>query len=162
MDAAEVRRAAQPPPLENWTGDIAAPDRWVLEDGLLKVRTALRLRVARGRTLVSGAGATSQRPRKDVALISALRRGHVELLAHGIDAGARAPDLDEARGIKDPYLRKLTSLAFLAPDIQQAILAGRQPAHLTLAGLLSSRLPIDWDEQRNALGFVGAGPVALL
>jgi len=152
----------QPPPLEDWTGDIVAPDRWVMENGLLKVRTALRLRVTSGRTLVSGAGPTAQRPRKDLALIGALRRGHAELLAHGIDVGARATGLDEARGVKDPYLRKLTALAFLAPDIQQAILAGQQPTHLTLAGLLSSSLPIDWDEQRRALGFTTAGPATLL
>ena len=70
----------------------------------------------------------------------------------------RGSSLAEAKGIEDPYLRKLTSLAFLAPDIQQAIVSGQQPAELTLAGLLSTRLPVDWDAQRKLLGFRLAGP----
>ena len=64
----------------------------------------------------------------------------------------------DARGVEDPHLRKLTKLAFLAPDIQQAIISGQQPADLTLAGLLASPIPIDWDEQRRHLGFCPAGP----
>jgi len=42
---------------------------------------------------------------------------------------------------------------FLAPDIQQAILEGRQPPALTLDQLLRMRLPTDWAEQRRTLCF---------
>jgi hypothetical protein len=41
---------------------------------------------------------------------------------------------------------------FLAPDIQQAILAGRQPATLTLTALTETELPLLWTEQRRMLG----------
>ncbi len=44
-------------------------------------------------------------------------------------------------------------LAFLAPDITQAILDGNQPAHLTAERLTRlSSLPHAWDEQRHMLG----------
>lgn len=41
------------------------------------------------------------------------------------------------------------------PDIVEAILVGRQPAGLKAYGLMrDTRIPIDWQEQREALGFV--------
>ena len=44
--------------------------------------------------------------------------------------------------------------AFLAPDIVEAILDGRQPVELTAARLRRVRdLPISWVEQRCLLGF---------
>ncbi|MHA1179969.1 MAG: hypothetical protein ACTSSR_04500 [Alphaproteobacteria bacterium] len=46
------------------------------------------------------------------------------------------------------------SLAFLAPDIVEAILEGRQPVELTAARLKRARdLPVSWAEQRQVLGF---------
>ena len=47
-------------------------------------------------------------------------------------------------------------LAFLAPDIIEAILEGRQPPHLTAFHLKRVRnLPLSWAEQRKMLGFAG-------
>ena len=44
-------------------------------------------------------------------------------------------------------------LNFLAPDIVVAILSGRQPVGLTASQLMAdTRLPLDWSEQRKALG----------
>ena len=44
--------------------------------------------------------------------------------------------------------------SYLAPDIAQAILDGRQPRDLTADKLLAhSRLPLAWYEQRSVLGF---------
>ena len=49
---------------------------------------------------------------------------------------------------------RLVRLSYLAPDITQAILDGRQPCDLTTTKLLAhSRLPLTWREQRRALGF---------
>ncbi len=46
------------------------------------------------------------------------------------------------------------SLAFLAPDIVEAIVAGRQPIELTAAQLKRVRdLPVSWVEQRRLLDF---------
>ena len=44
-------------------------------------------------------------------------------------------------------------LAYLAPDIQTAILKGQPPAGLTLEHVQGLNLPISWVEQRRALGF---------
>ncbi len=45
--------------------------------------------------------------------------------------------------------------AFLAPDITQAIVEGRQPVQLTADRLRRlSDLPMDWQSQRNLLGFI--------
>jgi len=43
-------------------------------------------------------------------------------------------------------------VAWLAPDIVEAILDGHQPKQLTVKRLLA-KLPMDWAEQRKALGF---------
>ena len=52
------------------------------------------------------------------------------------------------------YFTRLVRLSYLAPDITQAILDGRQPCDLTTAKLLAhSRLPLTWREQRRVLGF---------
>ncbi|NKB48598.1 MAG: hypothetical protein GKS02_04440 [Alphaproteobacteria bacterium] len=45
-------------------------------------------------------------------------------------------------------------LAFLAPDITEAILAGRQPVELTAHRLKRiGALPLEWGHQRALLGF---------
>jgi len=46
----------------------------------------------------------------------------------------------------------LLHLAYLAPDIMEAILAGDVPLTLTLSSLKNS-IPLDWQEQRKVLGF---------
>jgi hypothetical protein len=57
-------------------------------------------------------------------------------------------------GISPTYATRLVRLTFLAPDIVAAILAGKQPAGLTANKLMAdTRLPLDWSEQRTALGF---------
>jgi hypothetical protein len=81
-----------------------------------------------------------------------LRSAHRILGEHGIDVLSRTPGLGEARGIDDPWSRKIIRLAFLAPDIQHAIMIGRQPAGLTVADLTSGDFPLDWDAQRVAIG----------
>ena len=48
----------------------------------------------------------------------------------------------------------MIGFAFLAPDIVETIVEGRQPMELTAARLM--RLPslsADWSEQRRTLGF---------
>ena len=52
-----------------------------------------------------------------------------------------------------PYERRLLRLGLLAPDIQQAILAGRQPRSLNLERLIHGDVPIAWSAQRVELGF---------
>ena len=52
------------------------------------------------------------------------------------------------------YASRVVSLAFLAPDIVEDIVAGRQPADLTAQRLLrQTQLPLDWADQKRLLGY---------
>ena len=62
--------------------------------------------------------------------------------------------LAKREGVSPSYFTRLVRLSFLAPDITQAIIEGRQPFDLTPNKLLvHSRLPLAWHEQRTVLGF---------
>ena len=61
-------------------------------------------------------------------------------------------DLSKLTGISERYVRNVRNLAFLAPDITDAILRGEQPSLLTSAHLIRSDLPLSWREQRLKLG----------
>jgi len=50
------------------------------------------------------------------------------------------------------YVRRLIRLAFLAPEIVEAIVEGRQPTTLTAEALARRiELPFSWCSQRTAL-----------
>jgi hypothetical protein len=62
--------------------------------------------------------------------------------------------LAQREGVSRSYFTRLVRLSYLAPDITQAILDGRQPRDLTAEKLLKhSRLPLAWHDQRTVLGF---------
>ena len=62
--------------------------------------------------------------------------------------------LARREGVSPSYFTRLVRLSYLAPDIIQAILDGRQARDLTADKLLAhSRLPLTWHEQRRVLGF---------
>jgi len=46
------------------------------------------------------------------------------------------------------YASRLLPLAYLAPDLAEMILAGRQPRCVSLASLTAKPLPLDWQRQR--------------
>jgi hypothetical protein len=56
-------------------------------------------------------------------------------------------DRDEAEKINPSYIARVLRLTLLAPDIVEAILAGRQPAGLQLDHLLAP-FPVEWQRQR--------------
>lgn len=102
--------------------------------------------------MVGPDGGDAVRPsRRDPALIKGLRRAHAILARSG--AKLDAADLSGAEGIKDSFERRLVELAFLATDIQRAILEGRQPPGLTLQQLIHHPIPLAWSDQRAGLGF---------
>jgi len=55
-------------------------------------------------------------------------------------------DLARHEGIAAPYLTRVFRLAFLAPEVVEAILDGRQPRDLTLQSL-RGQLPDEWSSQ---------------
>ena len=60
-------------------------------------------------------------------------------------------DLARAEKINASFVSRVVRLALLAPDIVEAILAGRQPASLTLKDLMAP-FPVDWAGQRVRFG----------
>ncbi len=100
-----------------------------------------RLASRGGRTEVIGA--TAEPRTADPVLIAALRAAH-RLIGRDPRGG---PVLDAAPGTS--HRRRLIRLAFLAPDLQQAILAGTQPRGLNLAALMEGEMPLSWAAQRQ-------------
>ncbi|WP_416832253.1 MAG: recombinase family protein [Erythrobacter sp.] len=109
---------------------------------VIKLELALPLRGGK-RHIVLGKRSPQ---RKDRTLITALRR------AHSMVEKDRGLPLALATS-GSPYERRIQRLAFLAPDIQRAIIDGAQPPGLNLERLIKSDLPIDWQKQRAVLGF---------
>jgi hypothetical protein len=89
--------------------------------------------------------------RCDPALVKAIARGRAwsdELVS------GRARSLQELAkrdGISRRYIRRLVGLAFLSPQLVEAILQGRQPVELTAMRLTELDLPLDWAEQHRLL-----------
>jgi site-specific DNA recombinase len=87
-------------------------------------------------------------------LIKLLVRAHRfnTILVHS--DGVAFAALAVREGVSRSYFTRVVRLSYLAPDITQAILEGRQPRGLTAQKLLAhSRLPLGWHDQRTALGF---------
>ena len=110
----------------------------------LTVLLPLALPLRGGRWLVFAGSRASSRP--DAKMIAALRKAHRML---GRQAGMPIVE----RAPVSLYDRRILRLAFLAPDIQCDIIAGRQPPALNLEQLMQMALPIAWSEQRKALGW---------
>jgi hypothetical protein len=91
-------------------------------------------------------------PRSNAALIKATARAHVwkEKLLSGDAASIRV--LAQEESLPERYVSRILRLAFLAPDIVEAILDGHQPPDLDLDRLLKG-VPLSWDQQRRVLGF---------
>ena len=92
--------------------------------------------------------------RYDPALIKVVARARTwfDELQTGL---AKYPhDIAKRYNVSVRYVGQLLPLAFLAPDIVEAIVAGQQPANLTADTLIKRiALPADWSEQRRILGF---------
>jgi len=139
-----------PPPHEEWAVD--APEQCsILANGNLRITSPVRIITRGGRTTQMDGYASPSRSRPDKTLIAVLRRAHAELHKCGIDMMDGKASAEHARGVADPYIQNLTSLAFLAPNIQRAILESRHPAGLKLVDLLSTEIPLGWNDQRAML-----------
>jgi site-specific DNA recombinase len=64
-------------------------------------------------------------------------------------------EIAKRNGVGKQYVSRLIRLAFLAPEMVERIVAGRQPPELTAQALKAGRfdIPVDWAAQKRALGF---------
>jgi hypothetical protein len=129
------------------------------------VSVPLTIRRRGGRKQIIGPDGAVTRPgdngdavvpvRGDPALIKALARGFRwrRMLEEG--RYASISEMAKAEGIERGYLGSLLRLTLLAPEMVEAIVAGRQPEGVTLPGLLEE-VPVVWGEQRKALSQHGS------
>ena len=85
------------------------------------------------------------------SLLKAAARAHdwCDRIIHGKARDQRS--LAKQTGLDEVYVGRILGCAYLAPDIVEAILEGRQPHSLTI-GKLHKNLPMNWAEQRRQLG----------
>ena len=93
---------------------------------------------------------THAKPHPVPSLVRAVARAHHWLaqILRGTVANQRA--IAAATGLNERYISRILPLAFLAPDLTEAILEGKQSSTLDLGRCLKP-LPPDWKEQRAGL-----------
>jgi len=98
-------------------------------------------------------GSSGTQPRRidhELTLALARARSWIRALRQGefVDTA----EIAQRFRLSDPHVRRLLRLTYLAPDIVEAIVEGRQPRILTVK-LLLKNIPLDWADQRAAFGF---------
>ena len=121
---------------------------------MLSVPIALRRRGVEAKLVIADPGKTRGQPDPQLCRLVARARLCFDQLEAGEVPNVRA--MAERDGNHESEISRILPLAFLAPDIVEAILNGRQPIELTAESLKRLRaLPTDWDAQRRLLGFSG-------
>lgn len=109
-------------------------------------------RCGQGKRLIIGANQSHQTALPDPSLVKTIARAHAWL--GDLKSGLNYKEIGTRDRIDERLVARTLRLAFLAPDITTAILSGREPKGLTSQTLLRlPKLPSDWSEQRELLGF---------
>ena len=95
-------------------------------------------------------GLVSKPKAKLVSMVDEARKAMTYFESHGGDAPA---ELAARLGRDQMYFKKLLKVNYLAPDILVAIREGTQPPNLTRRHFTDVNLPLDWELQRELLGF---------
>jgi len=90
-------------------------------------------------------------PRPDPTLLRMLAQAH--LWMDRLRTGTPLAEVARDAGHSEAYIRTRAPLAFLAPSIQSAILSGTQPPDLTLARIVRTGVPLNWETQAQLFGF---------
>jgi hypothetical protein len=92
--------------------------------------------------------------RIDPVLVKTLARAQTWYADFVTGRVATLAEIAAQHGVDKGYVSRVVTLAFLAPDIVEDIVTGRQPADLTAQKLLrQTQLPLEWGEQRRVLGY---------
>jgi site-specific DNA recombinase len=98
-------------------------------------------------------GSRAPAPMVDLTLLKTVARAHEwssDLVAGRVQSIA---EIALREGVSPRYVRRMLSVAFLAPRLVEAIAEGRQPPELTAEALAERiELPLLWAEQGRALG----------
>jgi len=96
-------------------------------------------------------------PETDPSLFKLIRRAHDWRRQLESGSPRTITDLAAANGVNASYFTRVLRLAYLAPDIVEAIVTGRQPPNLSANRLVRMLdLPMGWSGQREYLGLPAA------
>lgn len=122
----------------------------------LEVPTTIRRRGIETKLIIP----SSDHSAPDARLIGLIARS-CEWIGH-LSAGTVTSVREIARrdGLDEGDVSRFLPLAFLAPDIVQAVISGRQPTEFTAETLRHAcPLPCSWQAQRRLLGFFNSGEI---
>lgn len=141
--------------LRNEPQDLSPASTYLEEPPRILSVTAELQRSGMGQKLIiEGRDANGQKTRPDASLVKLLIKAHDLNRKLIRDGGATIASIARDEGLSGSYMTRLVRLAYLSPEITQAILDGRQPVDLTAAKLKRTHiLPLDWDQQKVVLGF---------
>lgn len=89
----------------------------------------------------------------DRALIDLVARANLYLTKLTDGTNRSIADVAQLCGVHRADVSRVLPVAFLAPSIVEAILAGQQPVELSARRLSRTDLPLNWQEQNGALDF---------
>jgi len=123
---------------------------------LIKRRVPMQIR-RRGvelRLVINGGARASCKT--DQSLLRVVARAHCWF--DDLVSGRSMVEIARRDGVGKQYVSRLMRLAFLAPEMVERVVAGRQPPELTAQALQAGRfdIPVDWAAQKRALGFAPA------
>jgi hypothetical protein len=131
-----------------------AGNNWEFDGTMITVGIPITWKRSGGRKLIiapdGGDAWAPAKPRPEETLIRALARAHrwKRMLEEGRYRSAGG--IADADKVTRSFVNRLLRLTLLAPDIQEAIIDGRQPKGMQLAELTDA-IPSEWEEQRKAL-----------
>lgn len=130
--------------------EIQAPSdtNW---DNFVSIEVPCELKRFRGEVrLVLPPDTPGSKPHAIPSLVRAISKAHdwLDRILRGEFADQRS--IARETGLDERYISRILPLAFLAPDLTEAILEGKQPAHLSLDACLGN-IPHDWNLQRTQL-----------
>jgi hypothetical protein len=127
---------------------------WELDGTTIIVTIPMTWKRRGGRKVIiapdSGHAWAPAKPRHDETLIRELASAHrwKRMLEEGIHGSVS--EIAEAEKMDRSYVNRLLRLTLLAPDIQEAILDGRQPKGMQLEEL-AGVIPVGWETQQSLL-----------
>jgi site-specific DNA recombinase len=136
--------------------NLGAGEQAVCEDDdAIRIVLPRRFQSRGGRKNIIDVDGRRARETTAVSIGAALRRGHADLLALNASPMTPTDQISDAAAPVTQHDRQTARLAYLAPDLQREILAGRISDELTLRRLMRAPMPLAWADQVEWFRAVG-------
>ncbi|MBF0309298.1 MAG: hypothetical protein HQL56_07205 [Magnetococcales bacterium] len=123
---------------------------------MLQVFIPVRFQKRGGRRQIiapdDGTGLVPTRTSRDETMIQCLARSFKWRKMLDSGQASNLTEIASREKVNVSYVCRLFDFSFLAPDIVEAILDGRQPKGLTMREM-RDEIPVSWEEQRRKFGF---------